>query len=314
MAASRASAVRALSERNTSLIFDQHFSMGFRSGEYGGKYNKLAPAASRLCRTAAALWALRLSMTTTWPGRRRGHNTCSTKAWKISPSVASSMVMVASSPDEVMAPNKVRLRQCPAGMASGTRSPFFPHPQLRLITVLNQVSSTKTHCQSSISRAFCRYACRCCCTASQSCSWAWTDFFQPQPHFPAQHHPQRGLGDTQLAVLQKFLLQLRQGQVRLLLQPCPQPLPNGLRQLGLASRLVRDALHLPMAQLLPAQLLHIPVAYPKALGQLLQRQLALGVRLQNLPRQIVGIRSRPAGASRRIRLPLTVALIRDIHY
>ena len=47
------------------------------------------------------------------------------------------------------------LAQWPAGIASGTRSPFSAHPQLRLITVLNQVSSTKTHCQSSTSPIFC---------------------------------------------------------------------------------------------------------------------------------------------------------------
>jgi len=107
-----------------------------------------------------------------------------------------------------------------------------------------------------------------------------------------------------LAVLQKFLLQLRQGQVRLLLQPSPQPLTNRPGEFGLAPRLVRNPLHLPLPQLLSAQLLHISVAHPEAPGQLLQRHLALGVRFQNLPPQIVGKRS---GACLRVCLTEPVA-------
>jgi hypothetical protein len=37
MAASNASGVRAFASRNAVLIFDQHLSIGFMSGEYGGK-------------------------------------------------------------------------------------------------------------------------------------------------------------------------------------------------------------------------------------------------------------------------------------
>lgn len=114
-----------------------------------------------------------------------------------------------------------------------------------------------------------------------------------------------------MAVLQKFLLQLRQGQVGLLFQPFPQPLTNGLRQLGFAPRLVPNPLHLLVPQLLSAQLLHISVAHPEALGQLLQRHLALGVGLQNLPPQIVGVGSRHACASRRIRRFLLITYPTD---
>jgi len=51
------------------------------------------------------------------------------KAKKTSVSVESSTVMVANRPEWVMAPSKVKLRQWPAGIASGIRSPFWAHPQ-----------------------------------------------------------------------------------------------------------------------------------------------------------------------------------------
>jgi len=46
MAASSVSRVRAAVARKLALNFDQHSSMGERSGEYGGKYSSLAPTDS----------------------------------------------------------------------------------------------------------------------------------------------------------------------------------------------------------------------------------------------------------------------------
>ena len=46
MAASRALPVRAAILRKMALSFDQHSSIGFISGEDGGRYSRRAPAAS----------------------------------------------------------------------------------------------------------------------------------------------------------------------------------------------------------------------------------------------------------------------------
>ena len=47
-------------------------------GEYGGRYQSLAPAARIIWRTAADLWEPRLSMTTMSPGSSTGTICCST--------------------------------------------------------------------------------------------------------------------------------------------------------------------------------------------------------------------------------------------
>src|ERR1022692_1890931 len=73
-ACSSASAVLALSERKTCFSLAQACSMGFRSGEYGGRYSSSAPAAAISSRTPLTLWALRLSMTTTSPVQRRAQH------------------------------------------------------------------------------------------------------------------------------------------------------------------------------------------------------------------------------------------------
>ena len=47
-----------------------------RSGEYGGRYQSLAPAALIIWRMAAALWEPRLSLTTMSPGSSTGTSCC----------------------------------------------------------------------------------------------------------------------------------------------------------------------------------------------------------------------------------------------
>ena len=53
-------------------------SIGLRSGEYGGRYQSLAPTARMARRTPADLWLPRLSITTMSPLRRAGASCCST--------------------------------------------------------------------------------------------------------------------------------------------------------------------------------------------------------------------------------------------
>lgn len=54
------------------------FSIGMKSGLYGGRKRKVAPTASIVCFTAARLWLQRLCMTTMSPGRSSGTKTCIT--------------------------------------------------------------------------------------------------------------------------------------------------------------------------------------------------------------------------------------------
>src|SRR5213078_892511 len=64
MAAMSVSAVRAPTERRNSLVLENNSSIGVSSGLYGGSRCTVAPAASTAARTAALLWACRLSHTT----------------------------------------------------------------------------------------------------------------------------------------------------------------------------------------------------------------------------------------------------------
>ena len=72
MAAQTASTVRAAALRSRCLSLAKTCSIGFRSGEYFGRKNSLAPAARMSWRTVLPLWLPRLSMMTMSPGRKRG--------------------------------------------------------------------------------------------------------------------------------------------------------------------------------------------------------------------------------------------------
>ncbi len=95
----------------------------------------------------------------------------------------------------------------------------------------------------------------------------------------------------------KFFLHLRQGQVRLLLQPAAQPLPHWLGKQRLAARPMGNALHLPGTSPLPMYLPHIVQTDAKALRQFRLRAFALHVGLQNPAPQIVRKRSCHPGLS-----------------
>src|SRR5215218_2739466 len=67
-----------------AFTFENASSMGFRSGEYGGRNNSWHPLASRSWRTFFPLCADRLSITTDWPSFSMGAKACSTYASKTS--------------------------------------------------------------------------------------------------------------------------------------------------------------------------------------------------------------------------------------
>src|SRR6476619_212619 len=56
----KASTVRAAALRRSAFSFANACSIGLKSGEYGGRYSRLAPAASMASRTPRILWLLRL--------------------------------------------------------------------------------------------------------------------------------------------------------------------------------------------------------------------------------------------------------------
>jgi len=53
MACSKASSVRAAFARKSVLTFDQHASLGEKSGEYGGRESRRTPAAAHSLQTDA---------------------------------------------------------------------------------------------------------------------------------------------------------------------------------------------------------------------------------------------------------------------
>ena len=73
-----ASRVRAATFHRIALSLEKTFSIGLRSGEYGGRNRNFAPATSIACRPAAPLWLPRLSMISMSPGRSVGTRTRST--------------------------------------------------------------------------------------------------------------------------------------------------------------------------------------------------------------------------------------------
>jgi hypothetical protein len=177
IAFSRASLLLALAVRKRCLSLDHAFSIGFRSGEYGGRYSKWAPASSMCCRIGGTLCEAKLSITTTSPGCSAGHNTCATKASKMSLSVASSMVMAATIPRTLMAPKMVRIFQRPAGAPSPMRPPPTPRARRRVIDVVTPLSSRKISLSGGIEPICARYSWRRRRLAALSRSAAWSDFF-----------------------------------------------------------------------------------------------------------------------------------------
>src|SRR4051812_13470965 len=180
MAASSASFVRAAADRSRALTLDHIFSIGFRSGLYGGRYRTVAPAASTVSRTAATLWAARLSMTTTSPGVRAGTSTCSRNVRNASASAAPAMVMAPRMPPTPTAPTTVVVFQWPWGVRPGTRSPGAARPWVRAIFVLHPVSSTNTsraaH-SAARARTSAAHPSRAAFTSGRSRSLAASDFF-----------------------------------------------------------------------------------------------------------------------------------------
>lgn len=92
------STVRARAPRKKPLRVDHASSIGFRSGEYGGKNTNFAPCRASRVGIRGSRWAPALSRTTRSPGFSVGARTFSTKVANTLPSVPPSMVIIASRP------------------------------------------------------------------------------------------------------------------------------------------------------------------------------------------------------------------------
>ena len=74
--------LRSARFRNIAFTFEIAFSIGLKSGEYGGSRSTTQPADPIKASTRRSLCAARLSSTTTCPLRKAGHNSSRTKATK----------------------------------------------------------------------------------------------------------------------------------------------------------------------------------------------------------------------------------------
>jgi hypothetical protein len=83
---------------NRPLVLDQTFSVGLKSGEYGGKYTTPAFAPSMAARASVSLWQDKLSMITTSPGRSAGTRHLVTQARKRSAFMAPTNESAAKGP------------------------------------------------------------------------------------------------------------------------------------------------------------------------------------------------------------------------
>ena len=118
-------------------------SIGFRSGEYGGKKANSAPDNAINSRVRARSWLLRLSIATKSPGRSVGTSTCSTNASKRSLLTAPSTTVKQRTPSAFNAAINAVVFQWPCAILSTSRSPRFERPRSRVMFVLAHVSSMK---------------------------------------------------------------------------------------------------------------------------------------------------------------------------
>lgn len=182
IAFSSVSLVLALAALRNCLTLDHIFSIGFKSGEYGGRNRTLAPTVSMRSITACLLCDERLSMTTISPGLSAGQRTSRVYTSNTSPEVAPSMAMQAVDPSNLTEEIIVVVDQWPCGASSMQRWPSLARPRRRVMFVLAPDSSMKT--SLLISRAFCSliHCSRAAFTSSRFCSLARNDFFcTPSP-------------------------------------------------------------------------------------------------------------------------------------
>src|SRR6266446_3254899 len=174
-------------------------------------------------RTAAFLWAGRLSITTMSPSDRVGTRHCRRYSTKIAPVIARSMTKGAVIASWRSAARKVIVFQWPHGTRPTTRWPRRARPRSRAIAVEVPVSSINTSRVGSRAGWSSFHAARAAATSGRSCSLACTIFFEADP-LGGEQPPHRPVPDMD-AALGKLGPDLLQRQIRNRRDPPQQPVP-----------------------------------------------------------------------------------------
>src|SRR5229473_2578359 len=172
-------------------------------------------------RTAAFLWAGRLSMTTISPGDKVGSRHCRMYSTKMAPVIARSMTKGAVIASCRKPATKVIVFQWPQGTRPTTRRPRLARPRSRAMAVLVPVSSMNTSRAGSRSGCAAIQAARAAATSGRSCSLACTIFFEADV-LGGEEPPYRAIADM-LAARGKFGADLLQRQVGNRGNPFQQP-------------------------------------------------------------------------------------------
>jgi len=143
------SVVRSAALLSMRLSFAKTCSMGFRSGEYGGRKRSFAPAARIAFLTPGPLWLPRLSMMTISPGASVGTRNCSIQLVKLWPLMGPSSTQGASMRSDRSAATKVRVDHFPKGALPTSLWPRSLQPRVGVMLVFAHVSSMKTRRRGS---------------------------------------------------------------------------------------------------------------------------------------------------------------------
>ena len=165
-------------DRMRFLIKPHAASIGFRSGEWGGRNCSVAPRCSMSWRTRRSLCAPRLSRTTMSPGRSLGARPPATHATKRSALAVCQLVRIVSQRSARIAPIIVKLSPQCIGRGSTTTAPRWTHACDRPIARFAPDSSTNTSRAGSTPVAHWRNAARLARTSGRSCSAGRGRFFK----------------------------------------------------------------------------------------------------------------------------------------
>lgn len=154
--------------------------MGFRSGEYGGRYRNQHPISRKACAASLFRWVARLSQMTTVPACSSGARTSRMYAAKASPSIAPLITHGAIRLLWVRPAINVCVPHDPKGAFISSRRPRMLRPRRRVRLVLTEVSSMNTSLSAWVRMSGMRcwdQSCRKCLTRARSRSVATSDFF-----------------------------------------------------------------------------------------------------------------------------------------
>jgi len=219
MAFQRASRLRCADFFRRAWSLEKRFSMGLRSGEYGGRYRQRAPVAAMASCTPATLWLGKLSAMTMSPGCSVGQRNVCPYLRNASPSRGPSRTIGAVMACTRKPAMKGVVCPCPCGTDALPRGPWGARPRARVILGLVPVSSRKTSFSTSSVGWLACHSARAVRTSSRACSLARRVFCTRQLPL-VQLRPQRRRVDHDPVRCQCFV-QLDQGHIGVLVDPRP---------------------------------------------------------------------------------------------